>query len=147
MDAMCAAVDITRVTQQNSRNRKRQREEVDEEEEKIEVILEREAKRRAREEARKGARMVVEGLVGTDDKGVCYVQQKYVFTYNTANTEQTLEVNNTLDNAKVEWNTSRGCSAFSFFAEARGNNGDLLPTVMGGLTLMYKHKGPVIEDR
>lgn len=83
--------------------------------------------------------IVVEGLVGKDDKGVSFAPQKYTFVYNGANTDQAKKVHELLEEAKVEWGVETNQIVSRFRAVGGVMSGDL-PSVCAGLSAGYKTK-------
>ncbi len=90
--------------------------------------------------------LIVEGLVGKDEKGVVFVPQKTLFAYNANNLVQGEEVHRVLEEVKLEWGGVIKGVVRRFRVKVPSYKGDL-PSVVGGLTGGYKGKGPLEEQK
>lgn len=94
---------------------------------------------REEREADKGEVLIVEGLVGKDEKGIAFAPQNCLFAYNANNIQQGEEVHKVLEERKIEWGGVVGSFVRRFRVKVPHFQGDL-PVVVGGLTCGYKTK-------
>ncbi len=106
-----------------------------------------EVDRRWREERERDKEevLIVEGLVGKDEKGIAFAPQNCLFAYNANNIQQGEEVHKVLEERKIEWGGIVGSFVRRFRVKVPLFQGDL-PVVVGGLTCGYKTKTAPTEQ-